>query len=237
MLRKEIKDILSASKELGWVLEPEAKRLFSLAGLDIPKFAWANELEEAIRFAKEVGYPVVAKVVSSKVLHKSDLGGVVVGIEGDVELRETFRRFSRFEGFAGMLVEEMLSGVELIVGAKMDYQFGPVILLGLGGTGVEIYQDTSLRMAPLDQRDVNSMVKGLKARRLLEGYRGSEPVNLEELTRMLIAFSSLAMELEGLIESIDLNPVMCSSSKCVVADARILLKADKTPNLQGSLDL
>lgn len=233
MLRREITNIISASKELGWVLEPEAKRLFSLAGLDIPKFTWATRLEEAVRFARENGYPVVAKVISSKVLHKSDMGGVVVGIDSDVKLGEAFHRFSQLNGFAGMLVEEMLSGVELIVGAKVDYQFGPVILLGIGGTGVEIYRDTTLRMAPLTQKDVECMVKGLKAHQLLEGYRGSEPVNLKELTRMLVAFSDLVMEIEGLIESIDLNPVMCSSSRCVVADARVMLKGEKAPNVPG----
>lgn len=224
MLRSEIKDILLASRKLGWVLEPEAKRLFSLAGLNIPKFTWATKLEEAIHFAREIGYPVVAKVVSSQVLHKSDVDGVVVGIENDAKLTEMYHEFSHFEGFAGVLVEELVSGVELIIGAKMDYQFGPVILLGIGGTGVEIYRDTSLRMAPLAQRDIDSMLKGLKAHQLLEGYRGSEPVNAGELSRMLIVFSKLVMEAEGLIESIDLNPVMCSSNRCVVADARIMLK-------------
>jgi len=233
VLRREIRDILSASRELGWVLEPEAKRLSSLAGLDIPQFIWATGLEEAVRFAREIGYPVVAKIVSPHVLHKSDVDGVAVGIDSDVKLGETFRRFSQLNGFAGMLVEEMLSGVELIVGAKVDYQFGPVILLGIGGTGVEIYRDTSLRMAPLTQVDVESMVKGLKAHQLLEGYRGSEPVNLTELTRMLMAFSDLVMGIEGLIESIDLNPVLCSSRRCVIADARIMLKVEKASNVPG----
>jgi hypothetical protein len=233
MLTTEIRDIMSASRELGWVLEPEAKRLSSLAGLDIPQFIWATGLEEAVRFAREIGYPVVAKIVSPHVLHKSDVGGVAVGIDSEVKLGETFHRFSQLNGFAGMLVEEMLSGVELIVGAKVDYQFGPVILLGIGGTGVEIYRDTSLRMAPLTQVDVESMVKALKAHQLLEGYRGSEPVNLTELTRMLMAFSDLVMGIEGLIESIDLNPVMCSSRRCVIADARIMLKVEKAPNVPG----
>ena len=233
MLRTEIKDIISASNELGWVLEPEAKRLFSLAGLDIPQFIWATGLEEAARYAQEIGYPVVAKVISSKVLHKSDMGGVVVDIDSDEKLGEAFHRFSQIKGFAGMLVEEMLSGVELIVGAKVDYQFGPVILLGIGGTGVEIYRDTTLRMAPLTQKDVECMVKGLKAHQLLEGYRGSEPVNVTELTRTLVAFSDLVMEIEGLIESIDLNPVLCSSNRCVIADARIMLKAEKAPDVSG----
>ena len=224
MLKKGIRDILSASKDAGWVLEPEAKRLFSLAGLDVPRFTWATTVEEAVRFTRKISYPIVMKVVSPRIVHKSDTNGVAVGIASDGDAAKTFDRFSRMEGFAGVLVEEMISGLELMVGAKIDYQFGPVILLGIGGTGVEIYRDVSLRMAPLRQTDVESMVKGLKAVHLLEGYRGSEPINLSELTRLLVTFSGLVMGLQEFIESIDLNPVICSPNKCVVADARIMLK-------------
>ena len=228
MLKEEIKEILLNSNEAGWVIEPEAKRLLSLAGLDVPNFKWVTGIEEAVRFSKEIGYPVVAKIVSSKVIHKSDVGGVVVGIDSDEKLKENFSMFSHFDGFAGMLVEEMIGGIELIAGAKIDYQFGPVILLGIGGTGVEIYRDTTLRMAPLNKGDVESMVRGLKAHQLLEGYRGSEPINLKELSRMMMAFSDLVMALEESIESIDLNPVICSSNRCVVADARIMLKGERS---------
>ena len=139
-------------------------------------------------------------------------------------LTQAFNSFSRMKGFAGMLVEEMLSGIELIVGAKVDSQFGPVVLLGIGGTSVEIYNDTSLRMAPLRPQDVDGMIQGLKAHQLLEGYRGSEPVNKEALRRMLLSFSDLVMDIAGSIESIDLNPVFCSATRCTVADARIILK-------------
>ncbi len=227
MLKKEIKDILLSSKEAGWVLEPEAKRILFLSGIDIPRFTWATNLEEALQFARSTGYPLVAKVVSPKALHKSDIGGVVVGIGSDDQIKKTFHRFSKLEGFVGMLIEQMVSGLELIVGAKMDYQFGPVILLGIGGTAVEIYKDSSLRMAPLKERDVESMVKALKAHQLLEGFRGSAPINLRELTRMLMAFSRLIMQLEDMIESIDLNPVLCSPEKCIVADARIIIKMEE----------
>lgn len=223
MLKKEFKSIIMASKEYGWILEPEAKHLLSISGIDVPKFLWAKSSKEATQFAGDIGYPVAAKLISPKALHKSDVHGVVLGINSDEELAETFGRFSSFEGFAGMLIEEMVSGIELMVGAKVDYQFGPVILLGLGGTAVEIYKDTRLRMAPLKEVDVESMLKGLKAHELLKGYRGSQPANLKEIKRTLMAFSTLVMDLEGTFESIDLNPVMCSSSRCVVADARIIL--------------
>ena len=224
MLTRETNEIITASKTSGWVLEPDAKHLFAVNGLDVPRFTWARTLKDAILFAEEIGYPVVAKVVSPKVIHKSEVRGVAVGIDSDEKLKEVFERFGRIEGFSGMLVEEMVGGIEMIVGAKVDYQFGPVILLGMGGTGVEIYRDVALRMAPLAQKDAESMVMCLKARPLLEGYRGEEGVNLKELTRMLRTFSGLVMDLEPEIESIDLNPVMCSSTRCVVADARIMLR-------------
>jgi hypothetical protein len=233
VLRTEIKDILSGSRDLGWVLEPEAKRLCSLAGLTVPRFTWATGVDEAVRFAGKIGYPVAAKVVSPQVLHKSDVGGVVVDIDSDEKLREAFHRLSHITGFAGMLVEEMVSGLELIAGAKIDYQFGPVILLGAGGTGVEVYRDVTMRMAPLKKEDVTSMVRALKAHQLLEGYRGSEPISMSELTRTMVAFSDLVMDLEELIESIDLNPITCSSNRCVVADARIMLTAKKAQHVAG----
>ena len=226
MLKEEIVEILSSSKTTGWVLEPEAKRLLTLAGMDTPRFIWAKEVGQAIRFAEKIGYPVVAKVISPKVLHKSEREGVVANINSGDTLIQTFNRFCQFEEFAGMLVEEMVSGIELIVGAKIDFQFGPVILLGIGGTGVEIYRDITLRMAPLVQRDMESMIKCLKAHQILEGYRGSKPISLIELNKLLATFSGLVMDLEGLIESIDLNPVICSSERCVVADARIMLKKE-----------
>jgi hypothetical protein len=224
MLMREVRDIISSSKATGWVLEPEAKRLFSFLGLDVPRFTWAKKVEEAIQFAEEIGYPVVGKVVSPKLVHKSEKNGVEIGIDTDEKLKEAFRRFSQIDGFAGMLVEEMISGIGLIVGAKVDDQFGPVVLLGIGGTGVEIYKDVTLRMAPLLLKDIESMIRCLRAHSLLEGYRGSKPVNLEELYRLLKTFSDFVMDLENLIESVDLNPVICSPTRCVVADARIMLR-------------
>jgi succinyl-CoA synthetase beta subunit len=225
MLKKQIEEILDASKANGWVLEPDAKRIFKEQGLPVPSFALAGSVEEARAKAQEIGYPVVAKVVSPRVIHKSDVGGVIVNIGNDDDLGTAFSRLSALEGFQGMLVEEMLPrGVELIVGATIDFQFGPVILVGLGGTSAEVYKDTALRLAPLEQKDVVSMIKQLKAHPLLEGYRGAEPVNMEELTRVMVGFSELVMDMEERIESVDLNPVICRGDKCIIADARIMLK-------------
>ncbi len=223
MLNSEIKRILADARTYGWVMEPEAKRLFLLSGLDVPRFEWAKTPADARRAAAAIGYPIAAKVVSPKILHKSDVKGVALGIERESALEQVFARFSKLDGFQGVLVEEMVSGLELIIGGKIDYQFGPVVLLGLGGTQAEIYQDTTVRLAPLQERDVQSMVSCLKAGRLLTGYRGLAPVNLAVLSHLIVGFSELLMQLADHIESIDLNPVMCSTRRCVVADARIVL--------------
>jgi acetate---CoA ligase (ADP-forming) subunit beta len=224
MLRHEIRQILGDSKETGWVLEPAALRILSLQGLTGPRFQWVKTRAEALEAAEVIGYPVVAKIVSPKILHKSDVGGVVVNIADKTGLASTFTRFEKLEGFQGVVVEEMLpAGLELIVGARQDFQFGPVVLLGIGGTSVEIYKDTALRLAPLTEKDVLSMINQLKARALFEGYRGSAPINVKELIHVITAFSELLMDMEGFFESIDLNPVICTEDRCVIADARIIL--------------
>ena len=219
----EARRIIEAARPDGWVLEPDAKRLFGLAGFAVPRFGVARSAEEAVRLADGIGYPVVAKVVSSRVLHKSDVAGVVVNIAAADGLEAAFRRLQALDGFSGMLVEEMVSGVELILGAKIDFQFGPMILLGMGGTGVEIYRDIALRMAPLAESDVSAMIDSLKARPLLEGYRGAEKVDRKTLLETVLAFSALFLKLSSGIASIDINPLLCSSRRCVVADARIVL--------------
>jgi acyl-CoA synthetase (NDP forming) len=215
--------ILAAASADGWVLEPEAKRLFSLWGFSVPRFHLARTLDEALQFAAEIGYPVIAKVVSPRVLHKSDVGGVAAGVADEGQLHEAYRRFEALEGFVGTLVEERVRGIELILGAKRDVQFGPMVLLGIGGTGVEIYRDFSLRMAPLSEGDAAAMIAGLKGYPLLTGYRGAEPVDLGRLTETLLRFSALVKDLGERISSIDVNPLFCSPSDCIVADARIIL--------------
>ena len=223
MLNRDMQDIIHQAKKYGWVLEPEAKRLLSLAEIPVPDFRWANSLPEALDAAEDVGYPVVAKIISPAIVHKSEVNGVAVGLENADALTDVFEGFSRLEGFAGVLIEPLVAGIELIIGAKIDYQFGPIILLGIGGTGVEIYQDIALRMAPLSGSDVTSMVASLKGAKLLKGYRGTEPIDMPALIRLVHHFSILVLNLADHIDTIDLNPVMCTGKTCVVADARIML--------------
>ncbi|MCF8105755.1 MAG: acetate--CoA ligase family protein [Desulfohalobiaceae bacterium] len=224
MLNTKTRNIIERSRNRGWVLEPEAKELLSSWNFSLPGFIWTSSLSKVEAFAEEQGYPLVMKIVSSQIVHKTESKGVVLGIDSLELLRETFHRFSEYQGFEGVLVEEMIPGTtELIIGSKTDFQFGPVVLLGIGGTGVEIYQDTVLRMAPLTEADVGFMFDDLKGKALLSGFRGGAGINFAYLTQMLIRFSNLVMDLKD-IESIDLNPVICTRERAVIADARIILK-------------
>ncbi len=225
MLNEKIKNIVKKSRDLGWILEPDAKKIMNITGLDVPDFVLTNSFEEANEFLKSKSSPLVAKAVSKRILHKTEYQAVVTGIRSSEELESQMKRLQSLDGCENILVEEMIKGIEVIIGAKNDYQFGPVIVFGLGGTSVEIYNDTAIRMAPLKRDDVNSMVESLKAKQIIKGYRGADGVDLECLTNTLVKFSNLVMELEADIESIDLNPVICTKKTCAIADARIILNA------------
>lgn len=224
MLKKEIHRKIRESRSQGWVLEPDAKRLLADAGVPVPEFEWCRNRADALKAADRIGYPVVVKVVSPAIVHKTEVDGVAVGVAGPDELESHYRRLSRLPDFKGVLIDQTVSGLELIIGGKNDVQFGPVMLMGIGGTAVEIYQDTAIRMAPLSAADVESMAAALRGRRFLQGYRGRPPVSLPHLTRVMLRVSELMIELQDLVESMDLNPVFCSDQHCTVADARIMLK-------------
>jgi succinyl-CoA synthetase beta subunit len=216
--------ILNASRVDGWVMEPHAKELLRTYGLPTTRYFWAKSLDASFQGAKEVGYPLVAKVVSPDVLHKSDVGGVVVGVEDSRELEEVYHRMSGLKGFQGVLLDEMVQGVEMIVGAKEDPQFGTVVVVGIGGTSVEVYKDVSIRMAPTSFAEAMDAIGSIKGRKLLEGYRGKEPTNREKLAELIVSFSKMAFEFREEVESIDLNPVLCNRERAVIADARFVLK-------------
>jgi succinyl-CoA synthetase beta subunit len=222
-INKESKKILATSKPLGWVLEPDAKALMKLQNFDIPDFILTNSFDKADTFLKQSDCPVVAKAISKKILHKTEYQAVALGISSSEHLKKEFTRLQKLDGCENILVENMIQGIELIIGAKNDFQFGPVVVFGIGGTSVEIYNDTAIRMAPLKPEDVVSMVESIKAKEIILGYRGKDGVNISALIDLLVNFSELIMEFEKDIESVDLNPVICTKDKCMIADARIIL--------------
>ncbi|MEJ2039811.1 MAG: acetate--CoA ligase family protein [Desulfosarcinaceae bacterium] len=225
MQMKTIRSILKNAGSRGWVPEPDAKKLLAAARIPVPRFGVFQDKDDALDFAGKLGFPVVAKIVSPAVIHKSDVGGVRPGIRDRAELSVAFDQLGRHEPLDGILVEEMIEGVELIVGGQIDLQFGPVVLLGMGGVAVEIYKDTAIMMAPLRRQDVYTMLGDIKGASLLTGFRGRAGVDVEALVDLVFAFSGLLSKISGDVSSVDLNPVICSPRGCVVADARLILSS------------
>lgn len=232
MLNKTCRTLIEKSKPLGWMLEPDAKQLMRSIGFDTPEHTLTRSVKTAEQFLKNIKSPVVIKAVSPEILHKTEHNAVVTGITDSSHLKTQMARMLALDGCENVLVEQMIAGTELIIGAKNDFQFGPVVVFGIGGTSVEIYNDTAIRMAPVTQEHVASMINSLKARQILYGYRGQPGVPLGELTRMIIDFSTLIMEMQDDIDSIDLNPVICTRDACIIADARIMLRPSVNEQLK-----
>ncbi len=218
-----MQQIIAAAKPIGWILEPFAKELLAQGKLTIPKGVLTDSLDTARKFLADAAHPVVIKAVSADIVHKTEHEAVVTGIQDPDILASQMKRLLALKGCDRVLVEEMIFGIEILVGAKNDLQFGPVVVLGPGGTGVELYNDTAIRLAPVTPADVYSMVDSLGAKPVFQGFRGRPGVNMEELARLVVTFSHLVMDLEPCFQSIDLNPLICTPNRCVVADARIML--------------
>lgn len=234
MLTPRITQIIESARPAGWVLEPMAKEILTSRKLTIPRGVLTDSVDTARQFLVDGDGPVVLKAVSPDILHKTEHQAVVTGVRDPDTLAVQMTHLLSLKGCKQVLVEEMVSGIEVLLGAKNDLQFGPVVVLGLGGTSVEIYNDTAIRLAPVTPADVTSMVKALKAGPILEGFRGKSGVNMVELTRMVVEFSRLVMDLEPFFESIDLNPVICDADRCVTVDARIILLSEMSENHRPS---
>jgi acyl-CoA synthetase (NDP forming) len=190
----------------------------------------ATSESEAVELARELGYPLVAKVVSPDVLHKTDLGGVVLDISNETQVGEAFRtivRSVREKSLSarvnGILLERMEpEGIEVIAGATNDPQFGKVVAFGLGGIFVETYADVAFRLVPISRMDAESMVKEIRGAAVFAGARGGKRVDPEVILTLITAVSRMADELDD-VEQIDLNPAILRGDQATVVDARFLL--------------
>ncbi len=214
------------AKEL---LEHQAREMLSRYGAPVLDFRLARSAGEAASAARELGYPVALKVVSPHIVHKSDAGGVRLGLSSEPEVEHAYGEIlssaARFDPNAhveGVLVSPFLQGgTELIVGVSRDAQFGPVVMVGLGGVFVEIFKDVSFAVTPVEPWEATEMLENLRAYPLLTGARGRDPVDLEALERLILAVSDLAGQEP--VEELDLNPVLCFPDRVLVADARLSL--------------
>lgn len=210
--------------------EVEAKELLKKAGIPVIETRLAGTQKEAVTISQELGFPVVLKIVSPDIIHKSDMGGVKLGLANATQVSSAYRDMmasirhkmpqARIEGVA---VQKMARpGVEIIIGMSKDTQFGSVIMFGLGGILVEVLKDVSFRMVPLTRRDATEMVKEIKGYSLLRGYRGQEEVDIPSLEKLILHVSDFIEE-NPQIEELDLNPLIAYKDSIVAVDARIIL--------------
>jgi len=220
--RKESRTLLS---------EIESKQLLKEVGINTTEIKLAASEEEASDISQKMGYPVVLKIASPDISHKSDAGGVKVGLKDEEDVVKAYKEImasvkQKFPGakIEGVSVQNMAKpGTEVIIGMTKDAQFGPVLMFGLGGVWVEVLKDVSFRIVPLTRRDAQEMIKEIKGYRLLEGYRGSEPVNITVLEDMLLKISDF-MEKTPEIKEMDINPVFAYKDGAIAVDARVVLE-------------
>jgi acetyl-CoA synthetase (ADP-forming) len=213
------------------LLEPEAKTICMEYGIPVTKFKVASNPNEAAKYADEIGYPVVLKIVSPDIIHKSDAGGVIVNLKKPAEVTEAYKKIlenvKKYKADAkivGILVQEMApQSTEVIVGAIKDPQFGQTVMFGLGGIFVEILKDVNFRIAPITTDDAKDMITELKAYPLLKGYRNTPPADIDAIVSILCATSRLVMD-QPEIKELDLNPVMAYQKGAKTVDARIILE-------------
>jgi acyl-CoA synthetase (NDP forming) len=224
--------VTKAKQENRTVLtEIEAKELLKKAGIGVVETRQAKSKAEAVTIAKQLGFPVVMKITSSDVVHKSDAGGVKLGLTNETQVGEAYDDIMKKITAAfpnakidGVSVQAMARpGIEVIIGMSKDPQFGPVLMFGLGGVLVEILKDVSFRIVPLVKRDAKEMVREIKGFPLLQGYRGSEPADIEQLENMLLKVSEF-VEANPEVKEIDLNPIFAYKDGAVAVDARVILE-------------
>jgi acetyl-CoA synthetase (ADP-forming) len=214
-----------------FLLEPEAKTVCIEYGIPVTNFKVAKNEDEAVKFAEELGYPVVLKIVSPSILHKSDVGGVIIGLKTAEEVRNAYRKILENvkehkpkAEIVGLLVQEMApSSTEVIVGAIKDPQFGQALMFGLGGIFVEVLKDVTFRVAPVTEDEAHEMITEVKAYPLLKGYRNLPPADIEAIVKIILNTSRLVMEHQE-IKELDLNPIMVYEKGAKTVDARILLE-------------
>ncbi len=213
------------------LLETEAKAVCSEYAIPVTEFELAKDAAEAARFAEKIGFPIVLKIVSPDIIHKSDIGGVVVNLKNRKNVEQAYAQIMKNvktrcpkARIAGMLVQEMApSSTEVIIGSIKDPQFGPAMMFGLGGIFVEVLKDVTFRIAPITEEEAREMISDVKAYPLLKGYRNTPPADIGALVKILVNTSKLVTEHQE-IKELDLNPVMVYEKGAKTVDARIILE-------------
>ena len=230
--KKKVEKVFAKVKEEGRknLLEEEGQEVLRAYGFPIPKSILAKKDKEAIQAAKKIGYPVVMKIVSPQIIHKSDAGGVKVGLKNSQEVRSAFKeiiknakKYDKKVIIKGVLIQEMVKGgKETIIGSKLELGFGPVVMFGMGGIYVEVLKDVTFRLAPITDSEADEMISSIKTNKLLQGVRGEKPSDTKKLSECLQRISQFVSDFKE-IKELDMNPVLVfeKGKGCKVVDVRI----------------
>jgi len=211
--------------------ELESREVLAYYGITLVKGEIVKTIEDAKKFVDKIGYPVVLKVVSPQIIHKSDVGGVVIDIRNEKELFQAYHEIVKSVEekmpkavIDGFFIQEMIPrDREVIVGGKWDSTFGQTIAFGLGGVFVEVFKDVSFRVVPITKEDALGMIKEIKAYKILKGYRGKKPASIDALVDILMKTSKM-MEENPEIKELDINPVFALPDQAIAGDARIIIE-------------
>ena len=222
--------VQKAKKEKRSLLETEAKELLKEYGIPVPNFKLIKSENEIIGLAKEINFPIVMKIVSPDIIHKTDAGGVKVGIKDEKEAELAYqeiiskvKKYNKEAQIFGVITYSMISkATEIIIGMIKDPHFGPVVMFGLGGIFVEVLKDISFRILPIEERDAGEMITGIKGYEILKGARGNPPRDIQAIKEVLLKVSKLTTE-NPEISEIDLNPIFVFEQGLQVIDARMIL--------------
>jgi acyl-CoA synthetase (NDP forming) len=230
---KRTLDVFSQAAKEGRknLLETEAKTVCIDYGIPVARFELARNEGEAVGFAEKMGFPVVLKIVSPDIIHKSDVGGVKLSLNSAEEVHSAYKdilsnvkEHAEKARIIGVLVQEMAPpSTEIIVGSTKDPQFGPAIMFGLGGILVEILKDVTFRIAPINREEAQEMITEVKAYPILKGYRGAPPADTDAIVNILLATSKLVTDHEQ-IKELDFNPIIVYPKGAKAVDARIILE-------------
>jgi acyl-CoA synthetase (NDP forming) len=232
---RKILDLVKADKRTS-LTAPEGKLVCDAYGIPVPKEGVAKSAAEASKIAADMGFPVVMKIVSPDILHKTEAGGVMVGVKTAADVEKNYetilanaRKYKSDAKIEGIQVQQMLTGgTEVIIGSITDGSFGKLVAFGLGGVLVEILKDITFRLAPATKDDALSMLDGIQAHDMLKGVRGGDPVSRDALADIIVKVSQLVSDFPEIIE-LDLNPVFATKKDAIAADVRIVVDFDYKP--------
>lgn len=201
--------------------EKEAEEFLENKGFPIAKRVFCENYNACLKAAKKIRFPLVLKIVSKKILHKSNVHGVKTDIKNTRELKKAFEELKKIKNFEGVVVQEYIEGKYIITGLKKDETFGHVIAFGVGGIFTEIIKDVAFRICPINKKDAIEMIKEIKAYKILKGTRGEKPINFYSLLRVLLALSELSKKYTN-IKELDINPLIVNEKNAKIVDARIV---------------